>query len=257
MAGKLLEKNDIIELVRDGVKQYNLMTPQCFESLVVQGDLGNMDCMTSLISKVMGLGMVVCSSLVKLPQLFKIMFGESAEGISFTSVLLELLGITIAGLYSYAMKFPFSAYGESVFLAAQTALIAMMVLWFSTGRLAAIVFLAVYGAGVFLGLDPHLCPVEVLWYGQAINIPMMVVGKSMQIWANFSNGHTGQLSAITTFLVALGTCARIFTSIMETGDEAVIVTYIVASILHCMIALQVMWYWSETNQALANKTKTE
>ena len=27
----------------------------------------------------------------------------------------------------------------------------MMVLWFSTGKLASIVFLAVYGAGVFLG----------------------------------------------------------------------------------------------------------
>lgn len=257
MAGKLLEKNDIIELVRDGVKQYNLMTPKCFESLVVKGDLGNMDCLTSFISKVLGLGIVVGSSLVKLPQVFKIMFGGSAEGISFMSVLLELLAITFAGLYSYAMKFPFSAYGESVFLAAQTSLIAMMVLWFSTGKLASIVFLAVYGAAVFLGLDPKLCPVEVLWYGQAINIPMIVVGKFMQIWANYSNGHTGQLSAITTFLLALGAIARIFTSIKETGDQTIIATYIVSSTVNCIIALQVMWYWSATNQALAKKTKKE
>ena len=60
----------------------------------------------------------------------------------------------------------------------------------------------------YLGLDPKLCPVELLWYGQAINIPMIVVGKFMQIYANFSNGHTGQLSAITTFLLALGAIAR-------------------------------------------------
>ena len=68
MTGKLLNNNDIIELVRDGVKEYNLMTPKCFESLVVKGDLGNMDCMTAFISKVLGLGIVVGSSLVKLPQ---------------------------------------------------------------------------------------------------------------------------------------------------------------------------------------------
>ena len=34
-----------------------------------------------------------------------------------------------------------------------------------------------------------------------------------QIISNFRNGHTGQLSAITCFLLALGAIARIFTSI--------------------------------------------
>jgi hypothetical protein len=37
-----------------------------------------------------------------------------------------------------------------------------------------------------------------------------------KIIANFRNGHTGQLSAITTFLLALGAIARIFTSIQVT-----------------------------------------
>jgi mannose-P-dolichol utilization defect protein 1 len=52
-------------------------------------------------------------------QVFKIMFGGSAEGISFLSVLLELLAISCSGVYSYASGFPFSAYGEAVFLAVQ------------------------------------------------------------------------------------------------------------------------------------------
>jgi mannose-P-dolichol utilization defect protein 1 len=47
------------------------------------------------------------------------MFGGSAEGISFLSVLLELLAISCSGVYSYASGFPFSAYGEAVFLAVQ------------------------------------------------------------------------------------------------------------------------------------------
>lgn len=255
MTGKLLNNNDIIELLRDGVKQYHLMTPKCFESLVVKGDLNNLDCLTAFFSKVLGLGIVVGSSLVKLPQVFKILFGGSAEGISFLSVFLELLAITLSGLYSYASKFPFSAYGESVFLAVQTAVIAMMVLWFSRGKLVSLVFVIVYAVGVYFGMDPKLCPVSMLWYGQAVNIPMIVVGKFMQIWANFSNGHTGQLSAITTFLLALGAVARIFTSIQETGDQTIIMTYIVSSTVNWIIALQVLWYWSATNKVLAKKAK--
>jgi hypothetical protein len=54
-------------------------------------------------------------------QVLKIMFGGSAEGISFLSVFLELLAISFSGVYSYASGFPFSAYGEAVFLAVQVA----------------------------------------------------------------------------------------------------------------------------------------
>ena len=57
----------------------------------------------------------------------------------------------------------------------------MMVLWFTSGKLSSLVFIALYGAGLYLGMDPKLCPVSVLWYGQAINIPMIIVGKFMQV----------------------------------------------------------------------------
>ena len=45
------------------------------------------------------------------------------------------------------------------------------------------------------------------------NIPMIVLGKLIQAVKNFQNGHTGQLSAITVFLLTAGSLARIFTSI--------------------------------------------
>ena len=48
---------------------------------------------------------------------------------------------------------------------------------------------------------------------QAANIPMIVVGKLIQAISNFRQGHTGQLSAITVFLLTAGSLARIFTSI--------------------------------------------
>lgn len=253
MSGGLLKENDIIELLRDGIFKLKLMTPMCFEDVVVKGNLNNMVCMKAFISKVLGLGIVVGSSLVKLPQVVKIMFGGSAEGISFLSVFLELLAITLSGVYSYASGFPFSAYGESVFLAIQTALIAMLVLFFSSGKLSSIMFLVLYSAAVYLSLDPVLCPASLLWYGQAANIPMILLGKFIQIFANFRNGHTGQLSAITCFLLALGAIARIFTSIQETGDQLIILTYIISSTVNSIIALQVLWYWNSSQEISKKK----
>merc|ERR1711915_443912 len=185
----------------------------------------------------------------------KIAGSGSAEGISFTGVLLELIAITFSGVYSFSSGFPFSAYGESVFLAIQTSLIAMGVLWFSKGKIQSLVFMALYAAAVYLSLDPKLCPVSLLWYGQAANIPMIILGKFIQIIANFRNGHTGQLSAITTFLLALGAIARIFTSIQETGDQLVIMTYICSSTVNSIIALQVLWYWNSAPAMNKKKKK--
>ena len=69
-------------------------------------------------------------------------------------------------------------------------------------------------------------------------------GKFLQIATNFRNGHTGQLSAITSFLLSVGAIARIFTSIQETGDQVLILTYICSSFVNTVIALQVIWYWN-------------
>ena len=85
--------------------------------------------------------------------------------------------------------------------------------------LPTIIFSAIYGATVFAITQPGLIPDNILWYGQAANIPMIVVGKLIQAATNYKNGHTGQLSAITVFLLTLGSLARIFTSIQDTGDQ--------------------------------------
>ena len=143
---------DVIEMLRDVIFYLGLMTPVCFETLIVKLDFSNVACIKSAVSKTLGLGIVVGSSLVKLPQVLKIAGAGSAEGISFTSVLLELVAITFSGAYGFSNKFPFNAYGESVFLAIQTGLIALLVLSYTRGKLQALVFAALY-SGNWRNLD--------------------------------------------------------------------------------------------------------
>ena len=87
----------------------------------------------------------------------------SAEGISLTGTLLELAAITVSGAYNFSQGFPFrwftlilgirltsvpgSSYGESVFLAAQTSAIVILVIAFTKGKPSALLFGALY-AGI-------------------------------------------------------------------------------------------------------------
>jgi len=260
---------DLVEMLRDVIFYLGLMSPACFEDLVLGLNFSNVPCIKMAVSKGLGLGIVVGSSLVKLPQVVKIAKSGSAEGISLTGTLLELAAITVSGAYNFSQGFPFSSYGESVFLAAQTSAIGVLVIAFTKGKPSALLFGALYAGVAWALLNPLVTPASMLWYGQAANIPMILLGKIIQIVTNFKNGHTGQvqkncvlkiklplnlrrqLSAITVFLLALGAIARIFTSIQETGDQIVILTYVCSSAVNCIIALQVLVYW---NSAAKKKT---
>merc|ERR1711994_817643 len=232
----------------------HLLSPECFQTLFVKGEVGG-TCLKMLLSRGLGTAIVAGSTMVKLPQVMKIVANGDVAGLSFLGVLLELLAVTANGAYSFSQGFPFQAYGEAVFMSFQTSIIAILILWYGGNTLTTILFSAAYGAIVFAITQPGLVPDDVLWYGQAANIPMIVVGKLIQAATNYKNGHTGQLSAITVFLLTLGSLARIFTSIQDTGDQVMIMTFVVSSSVNVIIALQVLYYWNTTKGVLEAEEK--
>ncbi len=107
-------------------------------------------------------------------QIFKILGAGSAEGLSLLGNLLELAAVTATGAYSisqvrlthtrfednfklsalFLQGFPFSSYGEAVFLSLQTALIALLILFFSGRHSVGVVFAAAYAAIVYAIITP-------------------------------------------------------------------------------------------------------
>ena len=77
--------------------------------------------------------------------------------------------------------------------------------------------------------------------------------KLLQIVANFRNGHTGQLSFIMVLLLFLGAMARIFTTLQETGDMVMLVSFLVSTALNGTLVFQVLYYWN-VKPALKKKT---
>ena len=183
---------DIIEKLRDLIFYLGLMSPTCFESLVINLNFSDAVCLKSAVSKTLGLGIVVGSSLVKVPQVLKIMASGSAEGISFMSILLELIAITFSGVYGFSNNFPFSAYGESLFLALQTGIIALLVLSFSKGKLSALLFLSIY-AGEFSVLLKYLIffqpPTSPSRCSLGSDEPSRHSGKSTLVWTSLQYSY--------------------------------------------------------------------
>ncbi|CAL8086316.1 unnamed protein product [Calicophoron daubneyi] len=214
----------------------------CVDLYLNEKSFLDVECFKAGFCKALGYGVILGSSLVKVPQVIKLLQAGNAVGISILSVLLELLTYTTNLAYSVASQFPFSSYGEAAFLVLQTFIIAWMAIAWERSRTLGLVFATVFIALLAVTFSPAI-PVLILFYLQALNIPIMISSKLLQIHTNWRNGSTGQLSAITVLLFALGSTARILTSIQETGDNLIILTFVLSTICNYILVFQVLYYW--------------
>ena len=81
----------------------------------------------------------------------------------------------------------------------------------------------------------------------------------MQLWTNWTNGSTGQLSAMTVTLQGLRCMGRCYSNIIETGDMFRIALYAEASLLNGAILSQIIYYGygrgtSNTGKTISNIT---
>lgn len=212
-------------------------------------------CFKALLSKGLGLAIIAGSLLVKVPQVLKILNNKSGEGINLISVMLDLTAITFHMAYSYVNGFPFSSWGDNTFLAFQTAAIAALVLYYNGDKAKSMAFVTAYASFVYV-LCSGLTPFKVLVTLQSCIIPILLVGKLSQAWTNYKNGSTGQLSAATVFLLFAGSLARIFTSIQETGDKMMIITFCASSFANGVIVSQMLYYWNKVDPKAPSAKKS-
>ncbi|KAI5609974.1 mannose-P-dolichol utilization defect 1 protein [Silurus asotus] len=220
-----------------------LMPEKCYDEFFLNFNFLHVDCLKIIISKGLGIGIILGSVLVKLPQILKLLSAKSAEGLSFNSVMLELLSLTGTMVYSIAKSFPFSAWGEVFFLMLQSLAIGFLIQHYKGCTVKGLGFLVIF-FGLLAVLVSPLTPMFVVTTMQASNMPAIILGRLIQAGANYRNGHTGQLSAVSVFLLFAGSLARIFTTVQETGDSLMVLSYIISSSCNGLIAAQVLYYWN-------------
>lgn len=248
----------------------------CYDSLIYNTNFSDSACIQYAVSKTLGFGLVAGGAIVKLPQIIKIIRSNSARGLSLSSYLLDTAATGITVAYNIRNEFPWSTYGESVFLLAQNVscratdssdqeltlgpqvvIIALIILYSNRGSKAVPTLLLTLGAialSAYL-LSSPLLSLQTLKLLLTASIPISLSSKLPQIISNFRLGSTGQLSAFLVFNSLAGCLARVYTTSTETGDDVLWWGFALGALLNGVLALQMVATWNKDEVRVPVKEK--
>ncbi|OAL06198.1 mannose-P-dolichol utilization defect 1 protein [Phaeosphaeriaceae sp. SRC1lsM3a] len=235
----------------------SLIGPACYKTLLLDIDPSNTECLKLAVSKGLGIGIIGASSVVKVPQLLKLINSQSAEGLSFLSYLLESGAYLISLSYNVRHGFPFSTYGETALILIQNIAIASLVLKYSGNSLGIAGWvggLIAAGSALF---NEQWVGDERLSLLQATAGVLGVASKVPQILTIWQEGGTGQLSAFAVVNYLLGSLTRIFTTLQEVDDPLILYGFIAGFALNLILFLQVVYYWNAPATTTAGSKKAE
>ncbi|PWN92232.1 hypothetical protein FA10DRAFT_259461 [Acaromyces ingoldii] len=231
-------------------------------------------CLRLFLSKGLGLGIILFGSILKLPQIVKIVRASSGRGISLAMYSLEVVAYTISLAYAYRRRLPFSTYGENASLTVQNMAITLLLLYYAPAPNHLVRFLPlgpsvqhrirlrfsaaataddarrldVALAGTlmvlcsFILFHPTLLAMPLLSLLQATTIPVSLLSKVPQMQTLHASRDPGQLSSIVVFAQLAGTLARVYTTRTETDDALLLWGFGLASIFNAVIAAQYIYY---------------
>ncbi|KAK3695168.1 hypothetical protein B0T22DRAFT_96379 [Podospora appendiculata] len=233
----------------------SLIGESCYKALVLDIDHENTECVKLAVSKALGIGIVGASSIVKVPQIIKLVKSQSASGVSFLSYLLETSSLLISLAYNVRNRFPFSTFGETALILGQNVIITVLVLNYSGKASVAALFVAALAAGVFTLFNESILDATTMGYLQAGAGVLGVASKVPQIAAIWSQGGTGQLSAFAVFNYLAGSLSRIFTTLQEVDDKLILYGFIAGFSLNLVLAAQMVYYWNAPSAKVKGKQK--
>ncbi|KAK6347355.1 hypothetical protein TWF696_007423 [Orbilia brochopaga] len=233
----------------------SLIGDHCYATIIENIDLSDTACIKLGISKGLGIGIIAASSIVKVPQILKIISSGSAAGLSLLSTLLETNAYAISIAYSFRNGFPFSTFGETALIVVQNIVIAVLILHYTgRGPFAGLLVAAVAAAAYSL-FSPTVINEQTMTLLQAATIPISLASKIPQIYAVWQEGGTGQLSAFAVFNFLAGSLARVFTTLQEVDDPLILYGYLGGAILNAVLAVQMIYYWDSSSAKGKKRSK--
>ncbi|KAJ3983072.1 hypothetical protein F5890DRAFT_1414489 [Lentinula detonsa] len=234
----------------------SLIDEKCYVKLIEQLDFSDTECVKLALSKGLGIAIVVGGSIVKVPQIALILRTRDSSGLSVPSYILETLSYLITLFYSYRNSFPFSTFGENVFLSVQDIVVSLLIFLYGdspnpsrrTGDIGLLTgfFIASISALYSMSL-------ENLAYLQLATLPLSLFSKLPQIVANHKAKSTGQLSAFAVLSQIIGCVARVYTTSTEVGDPIVQAGFGLALLLNLILGIQMVFYWGNVPPAAKKK----
>lgn len=189
------------------------------------------------LSKFFGYLIILAATAVKVPQILKLMKSKSSKGVLPSTFFAECVMYIIKGCYAAHLGSSFSVYGENAFMFIQSFLI-INLLW-SYDKDASMVsriatYALLFGLLFVLYTDTYLN--ESAWK-VLINLQIVfsLYSRLPQIYYNFTQKSTGELSFTSFFMNGLGNFIRLLTVLKEVKDPFYILTSIISFSMNATI----------------------
>ncbi|XP_054899622.1 mannose-P-dolichol utilization defect 1 protein-like isoform X2 [Poeciliopsis prolifica] len=185
------------------------------------------------------------------PQLLKLLWRGSAEGLSLTAFLLQLYALSCPVVYAAASNFPFFAWAERLFTLAQTATIIFLILHYRGETLKGMLLLLGFGGVILLLVSSAAAAIIRVVYTSSL--AAFILSKVVQTVTNYQNGHTGQLSSLSALLSCTGALGAAVVSVQDSGGPFTTLSHILSTCLSFVLLAQIVCYKRSTGSA-AKKT---
>jgi hypothetical protein len=213
----------------------------------------NGGCWSQLISKLLGVVIILGSCLNQVPVMMNLYKSKSASGLSKTYIYGDLLIKANGALYGYLTAMPLTAYGENIALAIQSIAVLLLAWHFSEVGMDEKVT-ATVGAVSYVAFVTKVLPEDYRYLLMASIWPILVYSRGAQILETQKVKHTGAQSIITTGSNLMGGLARIGTTIVEVGADIPMLTGLFLSVgLNTVATIQYFLYKSNTDKLYTDK----
>jgi mannose-P-dolichol utilization defect protein 1 len=203
-------------------------------------------CIQLIISKLLGYSIICLSAILKVPQIKNMLNTKTDKGLNYVSVYSEILLYLFATLYSFHYRNPISTYGENIIVLIQCLIILNLSYKYATKKVS--MFEKINAAG-FIILFPVLMIVneasipDKYWELLASSSLIIIsVARWSQIIHSYRHKDTGPLSSFSFVLALCGNLARAFTTISETGDKILLLSYLYGAVLSLICLIQIFIY---------------
>eukprot|EP00775_Hariotina_reticulata_P009431 gene9431-9596_t len=148
---------------------------------------------------------------------------SSTEGLSLTSYVVELCCYSVVIAYNISQGYGFNTFGEVCACWAQDIILIALIFRFNKTPTWAVAITALLVTLGCCWLLSPACPNNVLAALQASTIATMALGSRLpQIILNVRRGNAGVLSVMSCMLNVAGNAARVFTTLVLTGDMLIL-----------------------------------
>lgn len=225
-----------------------LVTPTaCLDSLPLLAT----PCLTRLIAKGIGIGILVLSCVNKAPVIGNIIKSGSVAGLSVAASYGEVIMYANSAFYNLLRGNPFTAYGETFSIMLQTMIVVTLIWLYDpkNGRGTVAKALAVFS--VYLFVVFQVLTEKTQFILMVYNPMVLCSTRGAQIWENYSNKQTGAQSIVTTGMNLAGSAVRIATTIKEVGwDFHILRAYGTSVFFNVILFSQILMYKSNTEKFL-------